>query len=69
MIKMYLFLAGLRKNIPSNFAETEVISVTDYEKDNSGLPKSNVLLLNYRTEPKLYATFGNRTETENIYRK
>ncbi|MHB1154226.1 MAG: phospho-sugar mutase [Eubacteriales bacterium] len=44
MIKMYSFLAALRKNTPSSFADTEVLSITDYENDNTGLPKSNVLL-------------------------
>lgn len=64
MIKMYSFLTELRKNTPSSFADTEVISVTDYEKDNTGLPKSNVLLFKLSdgtkivmrpsgTEPKL----------------
>lgn len=43
MDKMTAFLNLLRKNKPSEFGDFKVLGMTDYENDNTGLPKSNVL--------------------------
>lgn len=41
--KMNALLDSIRKDIPSNIANIKVIKTIDYDRDETGLPKSNVL--------------------------
>ncbi|MEG1152926.1 MAG: phospho-sugar mutase [Ruthenibacterium sp.] len=77
MHTMQNLLDDLRAQPPAQFAERKVLSVTDYQNDDTGLPKSNVLSFALEqscqllirpsgTEPKLkiYVTAQGKTQTD-----
>ena len=77
MHTMQTLLDGLRTQRPGHFAQYKVLSVVDYQNDETGLPKSNVLRFTLEndaqllmrpsgTEPKLkiYVTAKGQTRAE-----